>query len=155
MAVRQAGECDAEGIVKVHVASIRGLAREVYSAEQIASWSGGKEPERYRQAMRDGEVMFVAVGEDGVLVGFAGYAGDEVRAVYVHPDQARAGIGSALLAAVEAHARLVGVLGLRLTASLNAVPFYEARGYIAVMHREHELSRGGVLDVVDMTKRLG
>ena len=62
---------------------------------------------------------------------------------------------SSRLAAVEAHARAAGVLGLRLTASLNAVPFYAARGYVAVRHREHELSRGGILDVVDMTKRLG
>lgn len=78
----------------------------------------------------------------------------EIRAVYVHPDAARTGVGSAILADLEGWARGRGVASLGLHASLNAVPFYEARGYDRVGERTHEFEGGVEAPVVEMHKRL-
>ena len=74
----------------------------------------------------------------------------EVRAVYVHPDHARHGVGSALLAELEGYARGRGLDRLSLQSSLNAVGFYERAGYERVGEGE---SPGG-LAVVGMEKVL-
>src|SRR5688500_17962348 len=108
--VRSAAPCDAESLCAVHVASIRGLCAGDYSAEQIDAWAGVKKPDIYRQAMAEGEQMFVAETQtaDGemTVIGLAGVHGSEVRAVYVHPAYVGLGVGSALLATIEAEARL-------------------------------------------------
>lgn len=62
----------------------------------------------------------------------------EVRAVYVHPNHARQGVGTALLDELERRARRRGFDSLVLTASLNAVPFYEHHDYETVDELVHE-----------------
>jgi N-acetylglutamate synthase-like GNAT family acetyltransferase len=99
--------------------------------------------------------MFVATNESGTVVGFASYLGEELRAVYVHPEVARGGVGTSLLVALESHARDHGIAELHLDASLNAEAFYAARGYVASVRMTHPLKRGGSLECVRMTRRLG
>src|SRR5687767_2388685 len=106
--IRPATAVDADAICAVHVASIRGLCADDYTAEQIDGWAGAKHPDRYRRAMAEGERMFVAELQSGtgrVVIGLAGIHGNEVRAVYVHPDHVGRGVGGALLAALEEQAR--------------------------------------------------
>ncbi|GAB3682129.1 GNAT family N-acetyltransferase [Salinarchaeum chitinilyticum] len=55
-----------------------------------------------------------------------------VRAVYVHPDHAGEGIGTALLERLESTAREQGVESLGLQSSVNARTFYERHGYAVV-----------------------
>lgn len=55
----------------------------------------------------------------------------KIRAFFVGPDAARAGVGSALLAACEAAAIAAGFTRTELMATLPGVPFYAARGYVA------------------------
>lgn len=78
----------------------------------------------------------------------------EVRAVYVHPDHARRGVGTALLSELERRARKRGFEALVLTASLNAVPFYEHRGYEAVEELVYEFGGEAEGIAVVMRKRL-
>jgi GNAT superfamily N-acetyltransferase len=54
----------------------------------------------------------------------------EVRLCYVRPRQQRAGIGRALLAALEARARAVGLAQLQLHSTAVARAFYESQGYV-------------------------
>lgn len=153
--IRSARPEDAEGIRDTHVASIRGLAAQAYSGEQIAAWSVGRVPEDYVKAMTcGGETMFVATSRAGGVVGFAALADDEVRAVYVHPDHARNGVGRLLLRALESLAQDRGLAELRLTSSLNAVAFYRSQGYEEVGRTTFEL-RGGIgLRCAAMSKTL-
>ncbi len=88
------------------------------------------------------------------VVGFAALVGDEVHAVYVHPDHARQGIGSALLGHLETVARADGVRTLRLSASLTAVPFYLACGYRRIRDSTHTLRSGVAIRCVEMVKEL-
>lgn len=59
-AIRRATPEDADGIARVHVAAIRGLAKDSYTPD------------------------LVATSDAGDVLGFSGYCGNELRAVYVH-----------------------------------------------------------------------
>lgn len=155
--IRAARTEDAPAIRDAHVAAIRGLAGTAYSTEQITAWSVGKAAENYVRAMeREGETIIVAeaTGAGAPVVGFASLAGDEVRAVYVHPGHAGRGLGSRLLSAAEEIARGRGTAALRLTSSLNAVAFYRARGYEEVCQTTFELAGGEKLPCLCMSKVL-
>ena len=90
-----------------------------------------------------------------------GYEGDpdaEVTAVYVLPAVARESVGSRIYEELERRVRERGVEVVALTASLPAVPFYEAHGYDRVAERDHEFSgreeTGVTGRVVEMRKKL-
>lgn len=152
--VRPATALDAPTIARVHVAAIRDLNSPFYTPEQIAAWSSDKQPERYVQALEDGEFMVVAELPEGDIVGFGSSMGDEIRAVYVDPGHARLGIGSRLLDALESEARSRGESSLRLDSSLGAVAFYTAHGYVARERVLHRLRGGCQLECVPMTKAI-
>lgn len=159
--VRRASSGDAEAVCAVHKASVRGLCAGRYSPEQIEAWIGDRRPEHYRHAVTDGgEVMVVAERRGGGgggagIVGFASLQGAEVVAVYVLPAEAGRGTGAALLRAIEREARARGVDRLHLSASLNAVPFYEAMGYRPVHATTFFLPGRIELEAVGMEKALG
>lgn len=173
--VRHARPADAEAVCAVHGASVRELGPAAYDDEQVAAWDHDRDPADY--AVTDPTATFVVAEEFGESAGVAppdgllGFAelrpagGDyfervpddygEVRAVYVHPDVARRGVGTRLLDRVERSARRAGRRGLGLHASLNAVEFYERAGYDRLVELDHEFGDSGVTGtVVEMGKRL-
>ncbi len=76
----------------------------------------------------------------------------KIRAIFVHPDYARRGIGSLLLKAAENAAVMAGFTRLEMGATLTGVPLYRLRGYTAVAQIEVPLSDGLTLPVVRMEK---
>ena len=152
--VRRATPNDAEAITPVHVASIRTLCAKDYTPQQIDAWAGWKSPEKYREAMEAGEQFFVA-DVDGRVVGFSVLHGEEVKAVYLHPDHVGCGIGRRLLQAVEHEAAARGVAELHLTSTLTSVGFYESSGYQNDGPTTHPMADSGLaLECVKFTKRL-
>jgi putative acetyltransferase len=151
--IRRAMPEDADQITPVHVASIRTLCAKDYTQEQIDAWAGWKSPEKYRDAMAAGEVFFVAEIEAQV-VGFSVLFGDEVKAVYVHPDHVGQGVGRRLLDAAEDEAQSRGVAELKLTSTLTSVRFYESCGYAKGDLHQHPVTGGVMLPCVHFTKRL-
>lgn len=133
MEVRDARPEDAMPIFALHVAASRRLPGDHYSDEQVRDWADkrGGGPERY-----DTEDLLVAE-RDGEVAGFGEWAdaedGDEdvgeVVACYVHPAHANQGVGTALLERMHSELRGAGYERAALTASLNAVGFYERHGY--------------------------
>jgi putative acetyltransferase len=91
----------------------------------------------------DGHHVVVAERDDIVEFGNVVPADDEVRAVYVHPEYARRGVGSTVLAHLEGYALGTGAKRLELQASLNAVEFYERRGYRPVREEPREMEYEG------------
>ena len=95
----------------------------------------------------------VVAERGGAIVGLGGLAGAEIKRVYVDPAHHRAGVGTALMAALERMAARRGVAEVVVAASPNAVAFYERRGY-----RWAEVQRltsgEAIFDVIVMTKRL-
>lgn len=77
-----------------------------------------------------------------------------VRAVYVDPDHAGEGVGSALLERLERTARDHGLDSLGLHSSVNARDFYEERGYDPVSEIAFEFGDEVEGPAVEMRKGL-
>jgi GNAT superfamily N-acetyltransferase len=76
----------------------------------------------------------------------------KIRAFFVHPDWARRGIGSAILAACENAAIAAGFTRLEMGATLSGVAFYRAKGYAVIENQEVPLGNGEALPIVKMAK---
>jgi putative acetyltransferase len=169
MRIREARAADAEAVRCVHRESIEGLGPAAYDSEQVAAWARGTESADYAATIESDDSHFVVAERDGELLGFGSLSYDipeeyeasadaEVTAVYVHPSATREGVGTELLAALErvASGRGVGTLGL--SASLNALGFYEGHDYERVRTYEHEFSghegTGVAGEIVETKKHL-
>ena len=97
--IRRARDDDRDAIWRVHTGAIRELCAGWYGAAQIDVWIERLAPDAYRGAILN-RVVLVAL-HDGDTVGFGQLDVErrEVEAVYVRPDVARTGIGTASSAA--------------------------------------------------------
>jgi putative acetyltransferase len=154
MLIRAAVPTDADEIYAVHVGAIREVCSAVYDATQIEAWTSRKRPEGYLEAIARNHFIVAVV--DGRVVGFSELDGEKgvLSALYVHPDQVRQGVGSKLLEAVEAAARERAIARLRVQATLNAVVFYQAQGYVVEGEGACALGDGTRIPSANMHKEL-
>jgi len=162
--VREATPGDRACLRECHVAAVREFGPRAYDDRQVAAWADEVDPAEDYPVDADGHYLVVAerpTGDEseGEVVGYGHLAPteSEVRAVYVHPDAAGRGVGTAILDALEARARDLRLDALALSASLNAVGFYERAGYERVGRDTYTTVHDGEtvdLDVVQMQKRL-
>jgi GNAT superfamily N-acetyltransferase len=76
----------------------------------------------------------------------------KVRAIFVHPQFARQGLGSLILATVEDAARAAGFRRFEMGSTLTGVPLYRLKGYVDVERIEVPLPNGEALPIVKMVK---
>ena len=76
----------------------------------------------------------------------------KVRAIFVHPDFARQGLGTLILATVENAARTAGFRCFEMGSTLTGVPLYRLKGYIEVETIAVPLKNGEVLPIIKMVK---
>ncbi|MFC6731154.1 MULTISPECIES: GNAT family N-acetyltransferase [unclassified Haladaptatus] len=153
--VRRARREDAARILDVHQAAIFGDGPHSYSSAQVEAWATRDHgPEGYAIGEAGQEYLVAEVDETVVGFGHLNTESREIEAVYVHGDYLRRGVGNALLARLETLAREAGFDAVTLSASLNAVPFYEAKGYRDEGGVVHETTGGVELDCRRMAKRL-
>jgi putative acetyltransferase len=150
--IRRARREDCQSIGSVHAAAVRGIRTVLYTPEEIQAWAVPRKPESYEELIRAKEFFVAEV--DGVIVGFGvlNQESAEVEAVYVSPDVGRRGIGLEVLRKLEERASALGLMALRLNASLNAVPFYEKAGYVAQERSKYRLLNGVEIACVPMVK---
>jgi GNAT superfamily N-acetyltransferase len=79
----------------------------------------------------------------------------KVRAIFVHPDFARQGLGSLILATVEDAARAAGFESFEMGSTLTGVPLYRLKGYVETERIAVPLKNGEALPVVKMVKSAG
>ena len=79
----------------------------------------------------------------------------KVRAIFVHPAFARRGLGSLILATVEAAARASGFTRYEMGSTLTGVPLYRLKGYVEVERIAVPLPNGEALPVVRMVNNAG
>jgi putative acetyltransferase len=155
--VRAARAADAPALAAIHARAIGALAAAHYTDAERAAWIARISVERLREAMttRRLRVAEAAAPDGSRVVGYAQLHPGEgaVEAIYVDPDWARRGVGRALLGALEADARALGLPGLVLEASLNSVPFYVAMGFRQRGLDRHELAPGVQMVFAVMEKR--
>lgn len=171
--LRKANIADIPALEKLIDASVRGLQAQDYTAEQIdAALRTVFTVDS--QLIEDG-TYFVAE-QDGEMIGCGGWSqrktlcgGDhhavrenilmdplldaaKIRAIFVHPQWARQGVGSFLLKAAEDAAIAAGFRRLEMGATLTGVPVYLRRGYHVVEKMTVPLEAGVTLPVVRMEK---
>jgi len=76
----------------------------------------------------------------------------KVRAIFVHPNYARRGLGTLILAHVEAAAAAAGFHHFEMGSTLTGVPLYRLKGYVEVERIAVPLHNGEALPVVRMVK---
>jgi len=157
--LKMADVSDAEDIMNIHFSAIHKTALPYYPNEIIENWACAKTPERLKQiidAIQGGEEIFVVATRNGRTVGFGSIIPkrNELRAVYVHPDLGRQGVGTQIISVLERLAVERGLKELDLDASLNAERFYLKNGYSAMERGIHELRSGHKMPCVKMRKIL-
>lgn len=137
---RDAAESDVEGIMKVHLDSIKKICSSHYSQEKIDRWVGAQSLERYSSFVTSGDDFVLVVDSEEEVVAF-GHMGKrklkefselidyEVFGFYVSPRVVRRGVGRMLYKELEQRAKTKGAQGIGIHSSSNAIPFYESCGF--------------------------
>jgi putative acetyltransferase len=112
--------------------SIDELTIDDYDEDQRLAWlASASDATEFRQRL--GEMLTLVVYLDGEYLGFGSLKDNKtIDMLYVHPDFAGEGVGSAIADALEKIARARGAETVSVDASDTAVPFFEGRGYTAV-----------------------
>lgn len=149
--IRLATARDVPEIATLFHRAVRDISRYDYTPEQIAAWAGPAPDELKWQNRQASRTTFV-MEQNGVIQGFVELtAAGHIDACYVHPDHVRHGIGRALLQHAEARRREASHLFAE--ASITALPFFLAQGFITVAEQD-VVYQGAVFRNYRMTKPL-
>ena len=143
--------------LEIHERAVRGLAGSHYSRDDIEGWVVPATDENLRRLALNPEREIRLIAElDGRPVGMGALVLEqsELRALYVSPEGARRGCGSALVHEIERIARDAGTTRLTLHASLNAERFYADLGYETLDRTTVALPNDHRMAVVRMGKDL-
>jgi putative acetyltransferase len=129
---RAATAADLAALWPLRTRAVRASCAAHYPATVIETWSASAPPASLAELVNLGSA--VVAEEDSALAGFAvlDLASGEVDAVFVEPAYQGRGIARNLLRWLEVLAQGRGVQRLFLSASLNAVAFYERAGFMRV-----------------------
>jgi GNAT superfamily N-acetyltransferase len=176
--LRLATESDIPALHELIEASVRGLQTSDYTAQQIEGALGtvlGLDTQLIRDKtyfvaealVQDAQARSVGCGgwsKRKTLFGADRGPGPvpefldpeteaaKVRAIFVHPEFARRGLGSLILARVEAEAVAAGFRRFEMGSTLTGVPLYRLKGYVEVEQIGVPLWNGEALPVVKMVK---
>lgn len=145
MTIRPATTADAEAAIALVRASIVALCAADHQghAATIEGWLANKSADNMRRWIETPGAHVLLCERDSALAGVGGYTGDgDLTLLYVAPERTGAGVGTALLAAIEASARDVGLPRLRLTTTFSARGFFLAKGF-TVMDEEGDIFSSG------------
>jgi GNAT superfamily N-acetyltransferase len=78
----------------------------------------------------------------------------KIRAIFVHPEWARRGLGSLILKHCEEAAQQAGFRSLEMGSTLTGVPLYSLKGYEQRERVAIPLPNGEVLPIIHMVKTL-
>ena len=174
---RVATEADLPWLQALIERSVRELQTGDYRPEQIEGALGhalGLDT----QLIKDGTYFACECGDPLTLVGCGGWSfrktlfgsdrgparepealdpatdAAKIRAIFVHPEFARRGLGSLILAHCEKAAGMAGFTRVEMGSTLTGVPLYKLRGYAEMERVEVPLPNGSVLPIVRMNKAL-
>ena len=134
ISIRPAQAQDRDGTRRVGRLAILKLASGSYPPDVIEAWADWS---RIPEILAEGDQRhsFVAV-KDEEVVGFSIWMPHReepktahIKAVFVHPDWARMGVGTRLLESAEQDAKASGFERFTVGASLNGLQFYGSVGY--------------------------
>ncbi|WP_414462816.1 GNAT family N-acetyltransferase [Hyphomicrobium sp. DY-1] len=122
---------DAMALRDLFAQSIDELTVDDYDEDQRLAWAASAEDAAEFRA-RLAAALTLVVQLDGEYLGFGSLKDNKtIDMLYVHPDYAGEGVGTALADALEKIAGARGAEAVTVDASDTAVPFFENRGYVA------------------------
>ena len=140
MEIRRYRSSDARGTAQLFYNTVHTVNGADYAPEQLNAWApADMDIEKWNDSFK-GRFALVAI-LNGELAGFGDIdeATGYLDRLYVHKDRIRRGVGGALLTKLE---NAFPVTEITTHASITAKPFFEAKGYVAVM--EQRVTRRGV-----------
>ncbi|SFB71335.1 GNAT family N-acetyltransferase [Massilia yuzhufengensis] len=151
---RRAEPADLPELWALRTRAVRTSCASHYAPDVIDAWCAAPPPDRLPALLAGGGGLVVE--EVGQVQGYAilDLATGELDAAFVDPAQQGRGIARRLLAALDAMAVQHGLRRLFLSASLNAVPFYQQAGYVALRRETYPHRSGLQLESVYMEKEL-
>ena len=152
--IRRARESELEVLWSVRTEAIRGGCAAHYSPELVRAWAAVAVPDGFASALRNDEFFVAEQGGSVRGFGFLNARSREVEGIFVSPSVHRQGIGALLLGTLEERARDLGLIELRLSASLNAEAFYLSAGFVVVQRTVWHHPNGFDLPCVLMEKAL-
>ncbi|MFA5958236.1 GNAT family N-acetyltransferase [Hyphomicrobium sp.] len=122
---------DAMALRDLFAQSIDELTVDDYDEDQRIAWaSSAEDADEFRARLAAALTLVVQL--EGEYLGFGSLKDNKtIDMLYVHPDYAGEGVGTALADALEKIAGARGAEALTVDASDTAVPFFERRGYVA------------------------
>ena len=151
--IKRATPDDAERAFEIRREAILGQCIGAYSAEQMALWTRGHASDGYSVLMEK-QFYMGWLNDEPVVTGMLDLADGEIGALFVLPAYMGQGLGKAMLAHLEGVARQQAIEQVVLDATLNAVSFYRACGYVGDEQAVYRSPSGLVLACVPMVKRL-
>ncbi|MGK7754149.1 MULTISPECIES: GNAT family N-acetyltransferase [unclassified Roseovarius] len=132
---------DAEALAAIYCKAVLHLGPRAYGVDQVAAWlSIAPDAITLHQLYTDGRHAVVAADGANEPIGFGDLADTgHIRFLYMDPDHAGRGIGSALVATLLKHAREAGIPNVFSDASELARPVFEKAGFTCVSRQEHEI----------------
>ncbi|NHZ83861.1 GNAT family N-acetyltransferase [Massilia sp. CCM 8695] len=152
LTLRSALLADIDAMWALRTRALRHGCAGHYPAEVLGPWLAAPVPRSYPGLVASSGAVIAQ--EPGAMLGYAilDLPTSEVDAVFVDPQAGGRGIGKMMLAALERMALERGCKRLHLSASLNAVPFYEAAGFFVLRTAVYAHPCGIALDCVEMEK---
>ena len=90
---------------------------------------------------------------NGIVAGTGCLHGNEVKAVFVHPEHQRKGVGSMIMEALEEQARKMKYEEIELKSSVTGYRFYQKINYLLVEEISENIN-GSTVTTYLMKKRL-
>ena len=132
LSTRLATPADANNAVEVLRRSIRELCEADHQRDEptLERWLRNKTPEHFNAWCENPDQRVFVAELGAAAAGVAAlHRSGEIRLCYVHPNFTGAGVGRALLLALEAQALAFSLTELKLESSLTARHFYERCGF--------------------------
>lgn len=132
--IRTARHEDAAKICDVLIRSVREICIKDHNHDEeiIQSWCGNKTPENVENWIADPfGYLVVAEAASSGIVGVAMYnrSAAKITLLYLAPEGLRQGLGTELLATLEAEARRLNHHEIELESTTTAREFYQRHGY--------------------------
>jgi putative acetyltransferase len=131
---------DAAVLTELYARSVRHYGPRAYSPAQVAVWAAMADVGRTAARCTDGRHVRVAQDAAGQVLGFGDLEADgHLDMLYIAPEAEGLRVGSLLYAALEQHARTLGLSRIFVEASELAKPLFERRGFATQGRNDMEL----------------
>lgn len=152
--VRPYQDADASFLAKIYFNTIHKINCNDYTQDQLEAWAPISSLDPSKWIVKWSNVPPIVAVLSDRIVGFAELeANGHIDCFYCHHDYQRKGVGTALMQAIEEHARANNMARLFAEVSITARPFFVARGF-KVVTEQSVVVRGVALINFVMEKRI-